>query len=479
MSLALDRVRRVLSPLILRRSKDTLNKHGEPILTLPPMEVKTVEVHLSTPEREFYNALKSKSQSIFEGIVEKGSFSKSYFQIFALLNRLRQTCNHVALTVKSHLDDWSPTEILDSTVAKSPKKKTAAEIRDGLNEQFLQSLLEKFRTKQPDKENHLENHQSAPSKNSNNEFCMQVAKKLSQAVSSSHDEVDDECAICLENPKINDVVVTPCAHVFCRDCLVKILQGSAPGNPTVPDGECPCCKAKIDAKRIIALHRGQDGTTETKYLLDTKFQPKAELLMYGAARQTLENALSGAGSSKLTAILHELDEIWKVDPGSKVLIFSQFLGFLDLMQLSLRKKQIPHWRLDGSLSLAQRKDVVEKFKKELSSPTPASNKGSVLLMSMKAGGVGLNLVQASSVFIVDPWWNAAIEDQCIMRCHRIGQVAPVVRVRKFVVKHSVEERIVSLQERKKSMAGQILEGTQMESANKATLDDFRLLFAGI
>mmetsp|Transcript_4628 Transcript_4628/g.7724 ORF Transcript_4628/g.7724 Transcript_4628/m.7724 type:complete len:205 (-) Transcript_4628:65-679(-) len=204
--------------------------------------------------------------------------------------------------------------------------------------------------------------------------------------------------------------------------------------------------------------------------------------MDGAARQMLENALKGAGSAKLTAILHELDEIWKQDPGSKVLIFSQFLGFLDLLQLSLSKSQITHGRLDGSLTLAQRKDVVDKFKTESPSPSSSAtiNKGSVLLMSMKAGGVGLNLVQASSVFIVDPWWNAAIEDQCIMRCHRIGQVAPIVRVRKFVVQHSVEERIVKLQERKKNMAGQILDGTKVEeNANKATLDDFRLLFAGI
>ncbi|EED91410.1 predicted protein [Thalassiosira pseudonana CCMP1335] len=68
---------------------------------------------------------------------------------------------------------------------------------------------------------------------------------------------------------------------------------------------------------------------------------------------------------------------------------------------------------------------------------------------MKAGGVGLNLVAASSVFILDPWWNASVEDQCVNRIHRIGQKAEVVRVRKFVVTDSVEEKIVSLQGKKK------------------------------
>ena len=76
-------------------------------------------------------------------------------------------------------------------------------------------------------------------------------------------------------------------------------------------------------------------------------------------------------------------------------------------------------------------------------------RGSVFLVSMKAGGVGLNLVAASTVFILDPWWNAAIEDQCISRIHRIGQLAEVVRVRKFVVTDSVEEKIVNLQGKKK------------------------------
>jgi len=135
--------------------------------------------------------------------------------------------------------------------------------------------------------------------------------------------------------------------------------------------------------------------------------------------------------------------------------------------------------LDGKLTLAERKTVVENFKTQ----NNTGQQGSVLLMSMKAGGVGLNLVQASSVFIVDPWWNAAIEDQCIMRCHRIGQTAQKVRVRKFVVQHSVEERIVALQDRKKNMAGQILAGQTaagddetLENATKATLDDFKLLF---
>ena len=468
--MALERVRRVLAPLILRRSKDTLNKNGEPILTLPPMEVKIVEVHLSTAEREFYNALKSKSQSIFEGIVEQGSFTKAYFQIFALINRLRQACDHIALTVKSHVDDWSPSEIdIKDACASSKKQPRTLAQQDGINEQFIQSLLAKFQSNQSTPDSAKENP--------NDKFCAQMASKISQAISSSKHEVDDECAICLENPKILDAVITPCAHVFCRDCLVKILRAAKPSCPTLPDGECPCCKAKIEAKRIISLHE-RGGNTESRFLVNASPRGKTETVKDQtdlAARQMLENALRGADSAKMTAILDELEKIWDIDPGSKVLIFSQFLGFLDLLQVALKKRNISYGRLDGKLTLAERKRVVEDFKNE----SDSGKRGSVLLLSMKAGGVGLNLVQASSVFIIDPWWNSAIEDQCVMRCHRIGQTAKMVRVRKFVVQGSVEEHIVCLQERKKSMVGQVLSdnaGETLEDGNKVTLQDFKLLF---
>jgi DNA repair protein RAD5 len=118
-----------------------------------------------------------------------------------------------------------------------------------------------------------------------------------------------------------------------------------------------------------------------------------------------------------------------------------------------------------------------------SNNTKKSNIGSVLLVSMKAGGVGLNLVAASTVFIADPWWNAAVEDQCINRVHRIGQTADKVRVRKFYVFNSVEERIVKLQGRKNAMSREVLCDDEDKTGDgpkgagmRPTLDDFKILF---
>ena len=103
-------------------------------------------------------------------------------------------------------------------------------------------------------------------------------------------------------------------------------------------------------------------------------------------------------------------------------------------------------------------------------------------MSMNAGAEGLNLVSASTVFLVDSWWNTAKEDQCINRVVRLGQTAPICRVRKFVVRHSVEERIVELQSRKKYMADELYETVGRDGsavgggASRLTLEDLQILF---
>jgi len=352
---------------------------------------------------------------------------------------------------------------------------------------FLEGLLEKFRTKQ-DKEN-VENN-----------YASQVAHALTKTIKSSATTMEDECPICLDCPLIHETVITPCAHVFCRKCLVGILKNNAPASKCdtieeftqCPDGTCPSCNETIDAKRIIALFKSsEDGRVTTSYLASppkslkngiVKAKPK-EPDTHLAARQTLEKALRGAVSSKLTAVIDELHKVWEQDPRSKVLIFSQFLGFLDLLQAALRNHGIPSGRLDGKLSLKERVAVLEKFRQDShpinNDDEKNSRKGSVLLMSMKAGGVGINMVAASSVFIVDPWWNASVEDQCISRIHRIGQTAKIVRVRKFVVKDSVEERIVLLQRRKKDMACEVLSDINTDGAltsTTPTLEDFQILF---
>jgi SNF2 family DNA or RNA helicase len=144
-------------------------------------------------------------------------------------------------------------------------------------------------------------------------------------------------------------------------------------------------------------------------------------------------------SSKVDTLVERLEDA--AAEGHKALVFSQWTSLLDLIEPQLREHDIQFTRLDGST--ADRGAVVAKFQADDGPP--------VMLVSLKAGGTGLNLTAADHVFLVDPWWNPAVEDQAADRAHRIGQDKPVV-VHRLVAKDTVEEGILALQEKKRAIA---------------------------
>ncbi len=165
-------------------------------------------------------------------------------------------------------------------------------------------------------------------------------------------------------------------------------------------------------------------------------------------------------SSKLDLLLETLDEA--VAEGHKALVFSQWTGLLDRVEPHLRRAGLPFLRLDGSTR--DRGAVVDGFQ--------AADGPPVLLVSLKAGGTGLNLTAADHVFLLDPWWNPAVEDQAADRAHRIGQTRPVL-VHKLIAEDTVEARILELQQRKRSLADAALAGA--DAAASLTREDLLAL----
>ncbi|MBK6922086.1 MAG: DEAD/DEAH box helicase [Deltaproteobacteria bacterium] len=153
----------------------------------------------------------------------------------------------------------------------------------------------------------------------------------------------------------------------------------------------------------------------------------------------------GPPSSKLERLLDTLATLREA--GSKALVFSQWTSLLDRVEPLLAEQGVPYLRLDGSTS--DRGAVVERFQADDGPP--------VLLISLRAGGTGLNLTAADHVFLLDPWWNPAVEDQAADRAHRIGQDKPVF-VHRLVARNTVEEGILALQLRKRELAAAALEG---------------------
>ncbi|CAA7036815.1 unnamed protein product [Microthlaspi erraticum] len=169
-------------------------------------------------------------------------------------------------------------------------------------------------------------------------------------------------------------------------------------------------------------------------------------------------------SSKVSELLKCLEKINTAGTGEKSIVFSQWTSFLDLLEIPLRRRGIEFLRFDGKLSQKGRKKVLKEFNE--------TKQKTILLMSLKAGGVGLNLTAASNVFLMDPWWNPAVEEQAIMRIHRIGQKRRVC-VRRFIVKGTVEERMQQVQARKQRMIAGALTDEEVRSAR---LEELEMLF---
>jgi SNF2 family DNA or RNA helicase len=170
---------------------------------------------------------------------------------------------------------------------------------------------------------------------------------------------------------------------------------------------------------------------------------------------------AGIASSKLDALFEQLDDV--VAEGHRALVFSQFTSYLAKVAARLDAAGIAHVYLDGSTR--DRGSVVDRFK---------NGSAPVFLISLKAGGFGLNLTEADYVFLMDPWWNPASEEQAIDRTHRIGQDKKVM-VYRMVAADTIEEKVLALQERKAGLFDAVIDDEALFSSALGADDIRRLL----
>ena len=159
----------------------------------------------------------------------------------------------------------------------------------------------------------------------------------------------------------------------------------------------------------------------------------------------VEESYAHVGSAKIEYLADRLDEI--VPLGHQALVFSQFTSFLERIRHMLTRRGISVVQLDGSTR--GRAEVIEKFR---------SGDAQVFLISLKAGGSGLTLTEADYVYVMDPWWNPAAEEQAIDRAHRIGQTKKV-NVYRMVATDTIEAKVVELQDRKRQLISSVMNGT--------------------
>jgi SNF2 family DNA or RNA helicase len=170
-------------------------------------------------------------------------------------------------------------------------------------------------------------------------------------------------------------------------------------------------------------------------------------------------------SVKTSLLMEELTTNLK---GHKVLVFSQFASMLRLLADACREKGLDFYHFDGQTPPVQRAEMANAFQQQ-------DNKVNIFLISLKAGNAGLNLTAADYVFLFDPWWNTAVQQQAIDRAHRIGQTKNVFAY-KMICKDTIEERIIQLQQQKQQLAGALV--TEEEGFVKSlTEEDVSFLFS--
>ncbi|WUR05070.1 DNA repair protein RAD16 [Vairimorpha necatrix] len=238
------------------------------------------------------------------------------------------------------------------------------------------------------------------------------------------------CGFC--NEECDDPVISKCKHVFCREEAKKFLLLSS---------ECPVCKIKI----TIDLNQVYE------YKLTTKLDPT--------------NWMS---STKIEYLIEQLTRLnSNKNKIEKSIVFSQYVNFLEILRWRLERAGFRCVTIYGNMPQNQRKAAIEKFNNE--------SEITVFLISLKAGGVALNLTEANNVFLMDLWWNPAVEEQAMDRIHRIGQHRPI-RIHRIIIQNSIESKILELQKKKKVLFESAVE-QNYGAVEKINEEDLHFLFS--
>ncbi|KAF5750304.1 DNA/RNA helicase protein [Tripterygium wilfordii] len=373
--------RKALSRLQILMATISLRRTKDKALVgLPCKTIESHYIELSVEERNLYNQIEGQVRSLVRDCLDSGGLLRNYSTILSILLRLRQICVDRALC---------PPDLI--------------------------SLI--------------------PS--CNMEDVSNNPELLKRMVAQLQDGEDFDCPICISPP--TDIVITCCAHIFCRPCILKTLQRTRPC--------CPLCRRPLVQSDLYSAPPEPVSSENTEVS-----SPKT------------------VTSSKVSALLELLAASRAKSPTTKSVVFSQFRKMLLLLEEPLKAAGFKILRLDGSMNAKKRAEVIKEF------GVPGQDGPTVLLASLKASGAGINLTAASRVYLLEPWWNPAVEEQAMDRVHRIGQKDDVTIVR-LIARDSIEERILTMQENKKKLANEAFRRQGLKDRREVTIDDLRALMS--
>ncbi|KAK0204021.1 SNF2 family N-terminal domain-containing protein [Desarmillaria ectypa] len=517
-TLAVTRLQSILNMFVLRRMKNTM-LDGKRLIDLPEKETTLTKLEFTIEEREIYRMVEARSQATFNRYLRAGTVLKNYSQVLVLLLRLRQLCSHPSLIQEDGVafiqpeedeDNWRP-EMKEELLRA--RKLLGGEFVSKLKRQFKETTLKRMEAEKAETEAEVEEcaicfdaFTSAVVTACGHSFCREC---LDNVLSGPQADAEDEpklkaheqrCPNCRQ-PISGDLLFDRAA--FEPSDAELNADGDEPRQSTTSTKAKGKGKAKTKGKGkkefslsadiidIDALDDDDDyeyeyededdmsdfivdsdedeeekdarqklkkamGKRKAFIVLDSDEGDEVEEVVFGRKK---ENATSGQiklmpkflASTKMQHMMKQVIGLFEEKPDEKILVISQWTACLDLVSAYLTEKSIEHVKYQGIMSRLQRDMSVRAFMSTRES-------AKVMLMSLKCGGVGLNLTRANNVISLDLGWSQAIEAQAFDRVHRLGQTRPV-KVDRLVISDTVEDRILALQERKQNLAdGSLGEG---------------------
>lgn len=255
------------------------------------------------------------------------------------------------------------------------------------------------------------------------------------------------CQLC--DDEAEEPIESKCHHKFCRMCIQEYTDSFVGEAKNL---QCPVCHIGLS----IDLQQTALEVDEQQFS-KASIVNRIKLGAHGGEWRS---------STKIEALVEELYKLRSDRHTIKSIVFSQFTSMLDLIEWRLKRAGFQTVKLQGSMSPQQRDNTIKYFME--------NTLVEVFLVSLKAGGVALNLCEASQVFLMDPWWNPSVEWQSMDRVHRIGQKRPI-RITRFCIEDSIELKIIELQEKKATMIHATINHDDA-AVSRLTPDDLQFLF---
>ncbi|KAH0834326.1 DNA repair helicase rad5,16 [Fonsecaea pedrosoi] len=467
----MGRLHNVLRGIMLRRTHvDTL--FNAPIVKLPGITHNTILVEFNAVERNIYNIVKSRYIQRINTYSTSGNLNSNYGNILGMLMRLRMLCSHIMLCqdVLKRLFVAADIETLWRLAAKevsASRDNVAVNMMRALRKMLIanENTLKTFQTRELEGANVTPDVEDDENLATGSDYGLSFQfRKFLRALATSETWTEVHlrsiCAKCRQPP--DEPVCTSCFHVYCQECMTAMHEERTKrGEEKMACLECqtffeessPCS----GLKELGFNNQEMAAKVEKKKRRLAKLTQKATGGARGAGfrhgSDTLDDNSEGeeedldwleAGgdllpSAKLLAAKAAILNWKKRDEGQKVLVYTQFLGLGKIFSKVCSAEGWGHVLFNGKMSLDARDRAITKFQHD---PNIF-----IMICSLKAGGVGLNLSMASKVIILDLWFNSSVEAQAYCRAFRIGQENRV-DVLRFVVKGSIDEDLIRMQERK-------------------------------